>query len=320
MKTVNRNVRRGLKAAWCVAGALLVGCPFLSQAINVAESQAEAAKPEASAPQFSSGIADIVKMVDAKVDPEVIKTYLKSSPVAYNPSATEIIALKEHGVGPELLTAMLQRGAELRAESTRAAAPAPNPVAPQVMPGAVNPYAPVYDYSPPPVYQSFTYPSSLYVSPSYSYASPVYYGGYDFGYSWPWYWPSFYFGCGYGGAWGRSYCSPGYRYPYCYNGYGYGGYYGGYNGNHGYYRGGAYLGNRGGFNGHGYYNIGARTAPYAVRGGSFHSVGVGSRPAGFTGAGAVGGFRAGGGFSGRPATFGSHAGGGGGRPMGGRGR
>ena len=28
-------------------------------------------------------------MVEAKVDPEVIKTYIKNSPTAYNPSATE---------------------------------------------------------------------------------------------------------------------------------------------------------------------------------------------------------------------------------------
>jgi len=41
---------------------------------------------------------EILKMVDAKVDAEVIKAYIQVSQVAYSPSATEIIALKDRGV------------------------------------------------------------------------------------------------------------------------------------------------------------------------------------------------------------------------------
>src|SRR5437764_62659 len=43
---------------------------------------------------FSPGIRDVLKMVDAKVDPEVIKSYIKNSSAAYNPTAAEIIDLK----------------------------------------------------------------------------------------------------------------------------------------------------------------------------------------------------------------------------------
>ena len=181
-----------------------------------AVSQGAAAAPTAPAARYSPGIADIVKMVDAKVDAEVIKTYIKNSPTAYNPSATEIIALKDHGVGPEILTAMLQRGAEVRAQSMQAAQAAPSAVAPQAYPGAANPYAPApgYDYSAQPVY-----PNYAYSYPAYSYAYPSVrrtVSGYGCGYAWPYFWPSlsFAFGCyPYGG-----YC--GYRYPFGYGGRG----------------------------------------------------------------------------------------------------
>src|SRR5437660_9592948 len=59
--------------------------------------------------RYSAGIADILKMVDAKVDAEVIKAYVKSSPILYNPNAAEIIALKDHGVSSDVLVALLQR-------------------------------------------------------------------------------------------------------------------------------------------------------------------------------------------------------------------
>ena len=155
MKTVNQSeaMKSRLTAAWIVAGALVLGAPVTSRAINAAAPTAGAVNQDAPAAQnapvarFSPGVADIVKMVDAKVDPEVIKTYIQHSPTAYNPSATEIIALKDHGVGPEILTAMLQHGAEVRAQAMRAASAAANAPAPQAASGAVNPYAPAYDYS-----------------------------------------------------------------------------------------------------------------------------------------------------------------------------
>ena len=211
--------------AWLIAGAVLLCAPVVSPAINaVAPVNPEAAAaPTAPGARFSPGVADIVKMVEAKVDPEVIKTYVKSSSTAYNPSATEIIALKDHGVAPEILTAMLQRGAEVRAQSMRAAQAAPNAAVPQISPGAVNPYAsaPGYDYSAQPVYPN--YPNYTYSYPAYSYDYPSYaygYPAYGFGYSWPF--CSFGFGSyPYGGFCGYPYASYGRRYPYHYGGRGY---------------------------------------------------------------------------------------------------
>ena len=169
--------------AWLMAGAVLLCAPDASRAINSVAPDTGAVNQGAAAPlavRFSPGVADIVKLVEAKVDPEVIKTYVTSSPTAYNPSATEIIALKDHGVAPEILTAMLQRGAEVRAQSMRAAQATPNAAAPQISPGAVNPYAlaPGYDYGAQSVYPNY---ASSYPTYSDAYDYPAY----NYGYSWP---------------------------------------------------------------------------------------------------------------------------------------
>ena len=277
---------------WLMAGAVLLCATVASRAINSvapdpgAVNQGAAAAPIAPAARFSPGVADIVKLVDAKVDAEVIRSYVKNSPTAYNPSATEIIALKDHGVAPEVLTAMLQRGAEVRAQSMQAAQ-----AAQQASPEAAAPYAPDYDYGTQPVYPNYpyTYPVSSYVYPSYDYAYPGYsYGWSDYGYGWPYYWPSFYFGLG----------GYGYRYPYYYGGRGYYG--------RGYYR------------GRGYYGNGARPGQYTGSRGGFRSSASGGRAVTFTGS--AGGFRSAGGFSGHSVSFASHGGGGFGGHGGGRGR
>jgi hypothetical protein len=242
-------------------------------------------------------------MVDEKVAPEVIKTYIQNSPTAYHLSAAEIIALRDHGLGADILTAMLQHGAEMRAQAMRAAPAATGPSALQATPGTANPYAPAYDYGGQPVYPAYTYPysDSSYLYP-YSDGYPVYgYGAYNCGYYWPWCWPSLYFGCyPYGGYWGYPYCSFGYGYPYGYGRYGYGYYHGG----------------RGYYSGRGYYGGGARPVPYAGHNPGSRSFGSAARPAAF--AGRSGGFRAGGGFSVHAASF-AGRGGGGGHSMG-RGR
>lgn len=94
------------KAAGILTG-ILVACSALA-ATNASSSNSEnasAAQPPASeasgaapAAARSPGIAEILNMLDSKVDPGVIKAYIQNSSVAYNPSAAEIIALKQQGV------------------------------------------------------------------------------------------------------------------------------------------------------------------------------------------------------------------------------
>jgi hypothetical protein len=154
--------------AWLVAAVMVLWAPLATRATNAVVPDAGGANQTAPTAQaapaarYSSSVADIVKLVDAKVDAEVIKTYVRNSPTAYNPSAMEIIALKDRGVGSEILTAMLQHGAEVRAQSVQAAQMAQSAAASQPNPGAATAYAPAYDYGTQPVYpnSAYSYPVS----------------------------------------------------------------------------------------------------------------------------------------------------------------
>ncbi len=203
-KTGKNHLARGLILAAALAGTTLGW--RASAAIVAADSSTPGAivirgTDSSGAPSnLSSGVSDVLKMVQAKVDPEVIKTYVKNSPIAYNPSATEVISLKEHGVSDDIVTALMQRGGELRAQAARTAQAAPAPAAPPAYPGAANPYAPApaYDYGTAPYY-----PENGYDYGAYPYAYPYAYPGYSYPYYsyWPYYWPfysSFFFGFGHG--------------------------------------------------------------------------------------------------------------------------
>jgi hypothetical protein len=279
MKTTKQRVavnspRIGI---WVAVGAMVMWAPLTSLAINAVPPGLGDAQPDAKAaqtvpaPRYSPGVVDIVKLVDAKVDAEVIKTYIKNSPTAYNPNASELIALKDRGVAPEILTAMLQRGAEVRAQGMQPGQVAASPVAPQVNPGAVAPYAPAYDYGAQPVYPNYgySYPVNSYAYPAYDYAYP----GYSYGY----WWPPLSIGFGFNSF--RAQCGFGNR--FCFGGRGFAGHGG---------RAVPFAGRGGGFHSFG---GGARSVPFASHAGGFRGGG------GFGGhAVSFGGGRGGGGFGG----------------------
>ena len=123
---------------------------------------------------YSAGVTEIIKLLDAKVDAPVILAYIQSSPIPYNPDATELIALKEHGASTEALMALLHRGDELRLQLAQAQnAVNPPPAAP------ANGYAPEAAY---PAY-AYSYPDSSDAPYPASY--------YSSGSGWPLaYWPS----------------------------------------------------------------------------------------------------------------------------------
>jgi hypothetical protein len=155
-----------------------------------------------SAVTFSAGVGDVLRMVDAKVDPQVIRTFVENSTVAYNLSAAEIIALKTRGVPDDLVASMIARGAQLRAKG---ATSNPSSTTTTALPPAAlvapTPQAPAYSY------EYLTVPT--YPAPSYNYdypVSPPYYydySWYNYGYPWGWYgayWPIYtYYGGYYGG-------------------------------------------------------------------------------------------------------------------------
>ena len=80
-------------------------------------------KPESKAggtAKRSNGVDEILKMVQAGVSTEVIKTYIENSPIVYSLNATDVITLKEHAVPDELTTALMKRGATLRMQASQA--------------------------------------------------------------------------------------------------------------------------------------------------------------------------------------------------------
>ncbi|HEU0040161.1 MAG TPA: hypothetical protein VFR76_12900 [Verrucomicrobiae bacterium] len=179
------------------------------------------------APRLSWGLDDVVKLSKAGVDESVIQSYIQNSGVGYNPTAQDIIQLRELGVSPQIAAALMQRGSEVRQTATVEAQKQAQAAAPAAAPAQA---APVY-----------TEPAT-YVAP----ASTVAYIGY----------PSYAYS--YGGYYGPSY----YSYPYYPRYYGYyGGFYpgvsvgfrfgSGYSGGHGGYHGGYHGGSHGGSHGGG---------------------------------------------------------------------
>ena len=175
------------------------------------------------APHVSLAIVEILKLVDAKVDPAVIKSFIESSPIAYQPTANDLIVLKQNGASPEVLQALLDHGTILRAQAAQAAAAAAagnyavNPATQTAPPStstadythssqAGQTGENAYTYG-NPGYNYVVYPTTYY-----SYTSPW----------WPWYvgwyWPVWYGGScyGYGGHYHPYSCYYG-HYPYSYS-------------------------------------------------------------------------------------------------------
>jgi hypothetical protein len=153
-----------------LAPAALAVTPATTNVPPLIISGRQSARP---AGTYSAGIAEIIKMLDANIDGQIILAYIRNSPIAYNPEATELLALQEHGASTEMLVALLHHGGDLRLQLAQAqAAVNPPPAAP------ANGYAPEAAYPPYP----YDYPDSSYAP----YPATDY--GYAFGWSvacWP---------------------------------------------------------------------------------------------------------------------------------------
>jgi hypothetical protein len=111
-----------------LAAAILWTAPALAQEDSqrtntVAGDAVKASSPATNQPAaatFSPGVIEILKMADAGVSAEVIKSYIESSPVAFAPTEDDVIALKKHNVGDEIATLLLKRGSEARVAAAEA--------------------------------------------------------------------------------------------------------------------------------------------------------------------------------------------------------
>jgi hypothetical protein len=284
--SISRRKKWLANALVLVAGFACVTLTCFAQSVNP---QAQPAALSANAQfNFSPGVRDILKMLDAKVDTEVINAYIKNAPIAFNPSAAEIIALKKHGVPDELITGLILRGAEVRDQIAQGMA---GQAPPMVNAPATPPTAYPYDYGAGAPYNPY---SSDYADYSFGYPNYGYpYYGYPYNY---WWWNN------YGYPW--AFYSPFF--------FGFGHRFRDFDHFHGFNR---FHGNRS-FAVQGRSGFANRGASWASAGGMAHRPAIGQ--VGFAGprSFAVSGARTGGfvghagGFAGRSGGFGGHAGGG----------
>ena len=140
------------------------------------------------AASISAPLREIVQMFDSGINPTVIQAYVESSSIAYQPNGDEIIYLHEHGIPSSIISAMILRGASLRAQTAaaqseataQADAPAPASAStsppPSPVPNLAEVLSPTYDSSSSPIY--------VYASPGYAYGA---YPSYGYVYSTPYF-------------------------------------------------------------------------------------------------------------------------------------
>lgn len=152
----------------------------------------------AAAPQLSYGVAQVMKLEQAKVGDGTIIAYISNSGNTYPLDANQIIYLRQQGVSDTVLTTML---AQPKAYAASANLSAPTPATPP--PPAADP-APVAGT--PPVAVATAAPSVTYVQTAPTvYSYPDYYPAYNYYgyYGWPHPWfPWIGLGWGWwGGGW-----------------------------------------------------------------------------------------------------------------------
>ncbi len=176
---------------------LLVFCAAAQQTSTGAASASAGATAGATAqsPAPSTPISDILKLLDAGVSKDIIKAYVEKTLTGYQPTAADIIALKQHGVTDDVTALLLTRAPEAAATPRPAAGvPAqavpltesalPSVAAPEYVSGANTGYLDPEGYNYFQYY--YLYPRTLaFANQQLNYgatASPSFYNGYGYGY------------------------------------------------------------------------------------------------------------------------------------------
>ena len=151
-----------LLAAIQAANLLAASAANPSQVAPSTTNQTVGVQPQTAFVRVTPRVAEIVRMVKARLDPGVIKAYISSSISPFSPTAADIVVLKRIGIPEELITLMLQHDAELLRVRQNSATPASvraAPVSPH--PPAFSPdYAPMYPPAP-----NYAYPYLAYRRP-----------------------------------------------------------------------------------------------------------------------------------------------------------
>jgi hypothetical protein len=152
----------------------------------------------ASVPQLSYGVSQIVQLAQAKVGDDTIIAYIKNSGNSYGLTVDQIIYLRQQGISDAVITTMLNQPRAEVAVATPTT-PAPQPVAASTAPTGSGSTITTASGSTATVAPTVTYVQSVpdttyYYQPYYPYYSPYYCPAYA------WYPPvSFSFGWGWGG-------------------------------------------------------------------------------------------------------------------------
>ena len=226
MKSIRRFLDPSLRWAWgfvaCAAfgaernpAVPVVIAPSPGAAVSAAEKPGPATAAQDSRPaRLSAGLDEILRLHQAGVEESVVLAFIQNSPIAYYPTAQEVVTLRDRGITAPVLTALLQHGAEVRLRNAAAIASSPTAPAATTPPPVPEP---VRVASAAPVVYETRSPAVIYSSyPSYSYS----FGG---GYS-----PYYYSSCYSRGSYGYF----GGFFPGISVGLGFGGRFGGHSGGH----------------------------------------------------------------------------------------
>ena len=181
------------------AGETKTACRFTLAAVEATKAD----KPV----KLSWGLDEIVKLSQARLDESVILAFIEHSQTAYNPTAQDIVQLRELGVSSQIITALMRHGGALRqtaresqeqVQAERAAAVAAATTPPACQTTAVS-RAPVstVTYIGYPRYYSYPANSYGWYAPGYYYPRSFAYGCY----------PGFSFGVRFGGGYHGRYHS-----------------------------------------------------------------------------------------------------------------
>jgi hypothetical protein len=167
------------------AAAVNVSPPAASASVS-APAPAANTNPSGQPSPYPAGVGEIVKMMNAGVDNNIIKAYIHGSFMYWNLSSQDIINLKQQGFPSDLMAAMLQRDSELRDQAMQAAQANPNP------PSTTTDYGTNVPTVATPTYDSGQYAGNSaypvdysYPDYGYSYPYPAYWGGWGWGWGWP---------------------------------------------------------------------------------------------------------------------------------------
>jgi hypothetical protein len=124
MQTTPRFSFVALSAALAVLPLLSLDLPAQTAATSTtvsADVKGEKLTKLLQALNNSSPLNEITELTKAGVGDPVILTYIQNSGTSYNLSAQDIIKLRDQGVSPEVTSALIQRGTEVRQAAQEAA-------------------------------------------------------------------------------------------------------------------------------------------------------------------------------------------------------